>query len=120
MATFLAHITIRPDRERDFEHIVAALHQGTHEREPGVRRYEYWRGAAPRSYYAHASFDDVRAFIEHEASDHHEIALPQLREVIESIRIEWVDPVGGASALGATGDGDAVDVQPWWLPLRQR
>src|SRR4051812_43894501 len=46
MATFLAHITVKPGREADFEAIVVALAGTTHASEPGVRRYEYWRAAA--------------------------------------------------------------------------
>ncbi|MET0908847.1 MAG: hypothetical protein ABWZ99_05200, partial [Ilumatobacteraceae bacterium] len=64
--------------------------------------YEYWRGAEPRTYYTLLSFDDHRAFIAHQTSDHHEAASPTLRDLIESLRLEWVDPVPGASALPPT------------------
>jgi quinol monooxygenase YgiN len=134
MATFLAHITVKPGREAEFEHIVAALYRATHEHEPGVRRYEYWRGAEARTYYTHASFDDFHAFIDHQTSDHHEAAGPQLKEVVESIRLEWVDPISTSAPLSATNlqplpvgasdlavryyDRFAADVRPWWQPLR--
>jgi quinol monooxygenase YgiN len=134
MATFLAHITVKPGRETDFEGIVTALYRATHDREPGVRRYEYWRGSGDRTYYTHASFEDWRAFLDHQTSDHHEAAGPELKEVIESIRLEWVDPLSTSSPLGATDmqplpDGAsqlaakyqerfAVDGQ-WWLTLRR-
>jgi quinol monooxygenase YgiN len=134
MATFLAHITVKPGRQADFEHIVAALYQATHKEEPGVRRYEYWRGAEERTYYTLAAFDDFVAFLNHQTSDHHEGAGPALKEVIEGMRLEWVDPVAAASPLGPTdmqplpqGASEltaryhgrfAADVQSWWLPLR--
>ena len=134
MATFLAHITVKSGREADFERIVADLYDATHAREPGARRYEYWRGTAERTYYTHASFDDFLAFIEHQTSDHHEAVGPLLGDVVENIRFEWVDPVSSSSPLGSTDpqpapDGAsalalkhherfAADVQPWWEPLR--
>ncbi len=134
MATFLAHITVKVGREPDFERIVADLCRATHAREPGIRRYEYWRGAAERTYYTHASFDDFLAFIEHQTSDHHEAAGPLLKDVVETIRLEWVDPISSSSPLATTvprpaPDGAsalalkyherfAVEVPPWWEALR--
>ena len=134
MATFLAHITVRLGREAEFERIVATLYRATHDAEPGARRYEYWRGSGERTYYTHASFDDWLAFLAHQTSAHHEAAGPELGEVIESIRLEWVDPVSSASPLAATerqplpadaselaakyDERFAADVRPWWQPLR--
>ncbi len=134
MATLLAHITVRPGAERQFEDIARALYERTHALEHGVRRYEYWRGAEPRTYYSLLAFDDHRAFITHQTSDHHEAASPALGQVIERLRLEWVDPVGAASPLPATemqqsiaGAGDLVveytdrypaAVAQWWLALR--
>ena len=107
MATLLAHITVRPGSEADFESLARTLHDRTHALETGVRHYEYWRGAEPRTYYTLLSFDDHRAFIAHQTSDHHEAASPALGGVVESLRLEWVDPVPGASALPPTRTQDA-------------
>ena len=63
MATLLAHITVRAGAERQFEEIARTLFERTHTLEPAVLRYEYWRGATPRTYYTLLSFDDHRAFI---------------------------------------------------------
>src|SRR5271166_149729 len=49
MATLLAHIRVRPGAEKRFEQIARELHDATHACEHDVRRYEYWRGAEPRS-----------------------------------------------------------------------
>ncbi len=117
MATILAHITVRPESEADFEALARTLYERTHATESGVRHYEYWRGAAPRTYYTLLSFDDHRAFIAHQTSDHHETASPQLGRMIESLRLEWVDPVPGASDLpptemqSALPDADALTVE---------
>ena len=133
MATLVTHIRVRPGSEKRFEQIARELHDATHACEPGVRRYEYWRGAEPGTYYALESFDDFAGFLAHEASPHHLDALPALREVLQDVRLEWVDPVGGASPLtptdltpapGAAGPQQAyaqrygAKVQDWWLPLR--
>ena len=134
MATLLAHITVRPGAEADFEAIARTLYERTHADEPEVLRYEYWRGSEPRSYYTLLAFDDHRAFVDHQTSDHHEAASPQLGPVIERIRLEWVDPIQGAAPLGPTEmqparyDADeltaaytqryAALVADWWAPLR--
>lgn len=134
MATILAHIRVRPGTETRFEELARTLHRSTHDGEEGVRRYEYWRGGDARTYYTLLAFDDFRSFITHQTSDHHEAASPALGEMIESIRLEWVDPVAGASDLPPTAhqeplDGSdaltrrysalfAADVADWWQPLR--
>ena len=134
MATILAHITIRPGCEGRFERIAAELHRTTHANEQGTRAYGYWRGAAPRHYYTLLSFDDFLTFIAHQTSEHHETASPALGSVIEAIRLEWVDPVQGASTFVPTvsqavsENADeltkkyavrfAAEIADWWLPLR--
>lgn len=134
MATLLAHITVRSGSEGEFEALARWLHERTHATESEVRRYEYWRGSEPRTYYTLLAFDDHRAFIAHQTSDHHETASPQLGSLIERLRLEWLDPVGGACELPPTvmqpapADCDdltvaytarfAAVIADWWTPLR--
>lgn len=134
MATILAHITVRSGGEADFEALARELYDASHRLETRLRYYEYWRGAADRTYYALLAFDDHRAFIEHQTSDHHESSSPKLQPIIESIRLEWVDPIDGASPLPPTVDQDpppdadaltvtyadrfAAEEADWWLQLR--
>ena len=133
MATALAHIRVRPGQEHRFEQIAQELHDATHACERDVRRYEYWRGAERGTYYALESFDQFAGFLAHEDSLHHVAALPALREVLQEVRLEWVDPVAGASPLTPTEltpPPDAIDhedasperygarIQDWWLSLR--
>ncbi len=134
MATILAHITIRPGTEAEFEAIAKDLYANSHGMERGLRYYEYWRGAAERTYYTLLAFDDHRAFIEHQTSDHHEASSPRLGPVIESIRLEFVDPIAGASPLPPTKHQEApaeadeltiaytkqfaADVAQWWYSMR--
>jgi quinol monooxygenase YgiN len=134
MATLLAHITVKPGSEDRFEGIARDLYARTHAMEPGVLRYEYWRGSDPRTYYTLLSFDDHRAFIAHQTSDHHETASPAIGETVEALRLEWVDPIAEASPLPATvaqaapdgadeltveyTDRFAAEVADWWLAQR--
>lgn len=132
MATILAHIKIAAGNEREFEAVIRPLYEATHRLEPDCRRYEYWRGAEPGTYYCLLSFRDFTAFMTHQASPHHEA--PDFARLIERIRLEWLDPVQGASDLSPTErqalPPDASDlmrayaermpaeVADWWLGLR--
>ncbi len=134
MATLLAHITVREGAEAEFEDVARRLYESTHTTETGVRHYEYWRGATERTYYTLLSFDDHRTFIAHQTSAHHEEASPVIGRLVENLRLEWVDPIEGASALAATAMQSAPDgadaltqeyterfaavVADWWLALR--
>ena len=136
MATLLAHITVRPGAEAEFETLARTLYEQTHTTETGVLRYEYWGGADERSYYTLLSVVDHRASIAHQTSDHHETASPALGRLIEGLRLEWLGPITAAAALPATemqsrpDDADhltvvyterfAAIIAPWWEALRQR
>jgi quinol monooxygenase YgiN len=102
VATLLVHIRVRAGMEARFERVVAGLYRQTHERESAVRRYEYFRGADPATYYCLLSFDDYHGFLVHQSSDHHESAGPELRELTEEMRLEWIDPLQQASPLSPT------------------
>jgi len=132
LATILAHIKIFEGKEQEFERIIRPLHEATHRIEQKCRRYEYWRGEAPGTYYCLLAFDDFVGFMEHQASDHHEA--PDFPALLESIRLEWLDPVQGASDLPPTEPQElpaeatdlmreyakayGVQMQDWWHALR--
>ena len=134
MSTILAHITIHEGKEAEFEALATTLHAASHADEEGLRAYGYWRAAEPRKYYTLLAFDDYLGFMAHQTSTHHEDAGPFLRDCIESMSLEWVDPVQGASKLAASNPqptpADAppllvryaamfpVKVADWWLALR--
>ncbi len=94
MTTLLAHIRINPGKEAKWEAIIADMVAQTFATEPGVRRYEYWKGQEPNSYYCLLSFADKWAFYEHQMSEHHEGH--DFGDVLETIRLEYVDPVAGS------------------------
>lgn len=132
MATILAHISVKPDRVSDFEETIRTLFEATHRLEPGCLRYEYWRGAEENFYYCLLSFEDFRAFLTHQTSDHHEA--PDFGAMLETIRLEWIDPVDGASSLPPTNRQALADdaseaarsyatrydvvIADWWSKLR--
>lgn len=135
MATLLAHITVKSGQEARFENIARQMYANTHAHERDVRRYEYWRGAEPRTYYCLESFPDLHAFLDHQTSPHHERFGPDWPEVIESMHLEWVDPIVDASPLVPTNDqplpADASELKrekyprfakvaaAWWSELRK-
>ena len=102
MATFLAHLTVRPGEEAHFEEAAAELHRATLEEEPGCLRYEYWRGEDERTYYTLGSFSDARAFLTHQMSEHHTVVGRRLMSILESFRLEWIEPIDGLAPLPAT------------------
>jgi quinol monooxygenase YgiN len=134
MSTILAHLRVKPGEEARFEGIIRELYAASQAEDTGLRHYQYWRGAEPGLYYCLLAYDDHRAFIAHQTSEHHESASPLFREVFEDQRLEWVDPVAGASDLPLTKMQDppdgadeltvaytqrfAAQIADWWLPLR--
>ena len=132
MATFLAKIKIVAGKEAEFEATAKQMYEATHANEPACRRYEYWRGAEPRSYYCLESFDDYLGFMNHQASPHHEA--PDFGSMIEEMELEWVDPIQGASSLVPTENQEVPEdadelvkqyattmpptIQQWWQAWR--
>lgn len=100
MTTLLAHVTVKEGMEDHWEGIARSVFTATHENEPACRRYEYWRGEAPRTYYVLLSFDDFDGFMTHQVADYHHDA--NFGDCFEAFRLEWVDPIEGASELGPT------------------
>lgn len=133
MATLLARVTVKPDMEDHWEGIAHTVFSATHENEPAVRRYEYFRGTAPRTYYVLLSFDDFDGFMTHQVADYHHNA--GFGDCFEDFSLEWLDPIQGASddlvpsqTSGTPKAGDDLwnayvenhsDPTPdWWGPLR--
>ena len=102
MATILAHIKIKPGSEARFESVVRKLYAQSHAGEQALRRYEYWRGQEPGTYYCLLAFDDFLGFMAHQASPHHETAAPLLIDALADMKLEWVDPIQDASPLPAS------------------
>lgn len=135
MATILAHITVAPGKEREFEDLAARLVKATHDNETRVIRYEYWRGAEPNTYYGLLAFQDYNAFLEHQTSDHHETDAKKMTGIFTDFKLEWLDPITDASPLPSTNMQPLIDgaselwkayhdrmpaqVAAWWLGMRK-
>ena len=122
MATILAHIVLKPGGAAEFEKITRAMYEASHGKETALIRYEYWRAQSEDHYYCLLSFKDYRGFLAHQASPHHEEAAASLMDVIADLRLEWLDPVSGASPLPATVPqdlpADASDLVRQYRPRR--
>ena len=135
MATCLVHIRVKDGGAAAFEAIARGLYEDSTGKEPGLRRYEYWRGKQPNSYYCLQSFDDYVGFLAHETAPHHEAAAEPIMALIEEFELEWVDPVAGAAPLDSTheqglsaeagertrlyADLFPLNVLNWWSALRR-
>jgi quinol monooxygenase YgiN len=132
MATLLCHIEINPGKELEFEAVMKEMYARTHAEEPNCVRYEYFRGAQPNKYYCFLSFTERLSFLEHQVSDYHEGF--DFAAIINSLEMEWIDPVADASPLIPTESGElpdtasdaintaaeiyAINVQSWWQQYR--
>ena len=102
MTTLLAHIEIKPGREAQFEDIMRDMVKKTLSEEDGVLRYEYFKGQQDNFYYCLLAFRDKWAFYAHQNSPYHEGH--DFGAVLQSIRLEYLDPVQGACPLPETLD----------------
>jgi quinol monooxygenase YgiN len=102
MATCLVHIRVKDGQAAAFEAIARDLYAASTGNEPGLQRYEYWRGRRPNSYYCLESFDDFAGFLAHETAPHHEAAAEPIMALIEEFDLEWVDPVVDAAPLDSS------------------
>ena len=134
MATILAHISLKPGCAARFEETARAMFAASHGKEAALKRYEYWRAQEPDHYYCLLAFDDFMGFMAHQTSPHHEAAAAPLMDVIADLKLEWLDPVEGASPLPATNAQQIpdtasdllksyaemfpVNMAPWWAKLR--
>ena len=109
MATILAHISVKVGQETRFENLARTLFRSSHDLETGLLRYEYWRGQEVGTYYTLLSFKTYEDFLAHQMSAHHEEAAVELGEVITNLRLEWLDPVEGASDLPSATSSQLED-----------
>jgi quinol monooxygenase YgiN len=132
MTSILAHIEIHEGKEAQWEAIMQDMVSRTFEVETGVLRYEYFKGQKPNFYYCVLSFTDKWAFYRHQNSDHHENH--NFADVLKTISLEYIDPVGDANPLPhtedpqLTGEMDAgmhnaqklypISLAGWWAPRK--
>ena len=135
MSTLLAKAKLKPEFEDFFEDIARQVFRSTHENESAVIRYEYFRGTDERTYYVLLSFENFDGFMTHQVADYHHNV--DFMDCFEEFRLEWLDPIKGASPLVESETEGTVDsahddrwnqyvrnhsetTPEWWLPLRAR
>jgi len=100
MATLMVRLKVRAGREQAFEEMITTLVDNTLTHETEVIRYEYWKGQEPLTWYAFLSFTGKPGFFTHQDADYHRNQPYDAN--IESMQMEWLDPVEGASPLPRT------------------
>ncbi|RME66213.1 MAG: antibiotic biosynthesis monooxygenase [Alphaproteobacteria bacterium] len=79
MISFVAKLTVRPDKIATFERLQKELKSLTHANEPDTLVYEVMRSHDdPASYLVIATFTDRAAFELHQATDFHERLVPPI------------------------------------------
>jgi quinol monooxygenase YgiN len=107
MSTLLAKAKLKEGYEDFFEEIAQTVFKSTHENESGVVRYEYFRGTDERTYYVLLSFNDFDSFMRHQVADYHHNV--DFMDCFEDFRLEWLDPISGASPLAPSQTTGNID-----------
>jgi len=135
MSTLLAHVKVKAGFEDHWESIAKRVFAATHKTETGCNRYEYWRGSDERTYYVLLSFDSFNDFMTHQVADYHHNT--DFGDCFEAFKLEWVDPISGASPLRESTTSGSTDsskddvwnqyvanhsseTPEWWLQQRAK
>ena len=135
MSSLLAHVKGVEGQEKKFEELQKELYNQSHENEDCIIRYEHYRGRDKNSYYTLLVYPTYLDFLlKHQISKHHEEAGAKFSGVIESLDLEWLDPIENAAPVGITKMQELPEgspelakdyiktypaiIQNWWLKLR--
>jgi quinol monooxygenase YgiN len=83
MYEVLLTVVVKPGCESRFERLAVELRAATLERDPGCRRYDWYRGANERCYLVFESWTDEDCILAHSRSSHLLTLLPQLEQCVE-------------------------------------
>jgi hypothetical protein len=100
MITLLSTQTVIAGREAEHMATLRGLWEKTWSNEPGVVRYEHYRGQRPRQYYSLLAFRDFEAFLQHQLADYHHGV--DLLATLEAQDFQVLDPLLGANSLEAS------------------
>ena len=82
--TFIATLTIKSDREAEFERLQQELSGLTHASEPGTLVYDVIKCRnKPRTYVVYGRFRDEAAFQLHQASSFHDRLVPPILACVD-------------------------------------
>jgi quinol monooxygenase YgiN len=82
--TFIATLTVKAGREREFERLQRELSEATHASEPGTLVYDVIKSRSKeRTYVVYGRFKDDEAFQTHMASGFHDRLVPPILACVE-------------------------------------
>ena len=137
MSSLLAHVKVVEGQEEKFEELQKELYKQSHANEDCIIRYEHYRGRERNSYYTLLVYPTYLDFLlKHQISKHHEDAGAQFGGVIESLDLEWLDPIEEAAPVCITEMQELTEnvpelakyyikkypaiIQNWWIELRKK
>jgi quinol monooxygenase YgiN len=87
-------ILVKPRHEQEFESLFGELRGAMRDAEPGCLLYSLLKSRTnPRAYIVHEQYRDQAALGAHEVSPHGKIYFPRIRDILESITVEYFDVV---------------------------
>jgi len=96
MITLLSIHTVVPGREEEYVAYQKKLWTLTMA-EPGIIRYEHYRGTKKGQFVSLLAFTSLDAFLEHQIADYHHDA--RLGTLFAEHELQWLDPIPGANDL---------------------
>ena len=100
MITLLSIATALPGREAEHLSNIREVWELTHAHEPGVVRYEHYRGQSPNQFFSLLVFRDFDAFLQHQLADYHHNR--DWLGPLETQDFQILDPISGANDLEPT------------------
>jgi len=91
----LKTIIVKPGHETEFETLFAELREIMRKNEPACLLYSLLKSRSnTRAYIVQEQYRDQAALTAHETSEHGKIYFPKIRELLESITVEYFSGVG--------------------------
>ncbi len=92
--TFIARMTVKPEKEADFIRICLALREKVHANEPGTLAYDYYKLREPNRYAVLESFTDEAAEEVHLNQDYFKAVLDDIMDCLDGTYVrEYLDPM---------------------------
>ena len=90
----LRMLRVKQGREVEFERLFRELRQAMRQHEPGCTIYTLMRSRLlPGAYVIHEQYRDQAAISAHQTSPHIAGVLPQLRDLLDRVEVEYYDIV---------------------------
>lgn len=92
--TFLARMTVKPEKEEEFKRLCRDLSEKVHANEPNTLAYEYYKLREPGGYAVLESFTDEAAEEVHLNQDYFKAVLDDILGCLDGTYVrEYLDPM---------------------------